>query len=228
MTEPANSAHNPSDTVQGSQQVSVTAKEGELSGKRLLAAFWKDDELNDITFKSNDGVLVKANRFVFAAKSDVFRRMLLGQFSESKSPVINLDYEGTVAEALVEYVYTDSAEVLRVSQKRQREEDTEQEHHSTRQIQLLVSLMECGNFYNLLTLCEKALECVAKILKEYPKLSFVLLQSCFQRQGLPKELKLMAEKGVRKDIAGATIGTKDVACLSPSVLEAILKIGNYE
>ena len=69
--------------------------EREPSRLEAFAAILKEDDFHDVALKGKDGVIVHANRFVLAARSLVFRKMLLGNFTEASSEVVNiLDYNG--------------------------------------------------------------------------------------------------------------------------------------
>ncbi|CAB9523874.1 expressed unknown protein [Seminavis robusta] len=115
----------------------------EITRDACIASFLTDEGLCDITLKGKDGVSVNANRFWLAARSRVFRSMLLGEFSEAKKDVIPLGYNGCVLKALVEYIVTDRALVL---ENEGQESDGE-----------LVSLMAAAMFFELPGLCEKLL-----------------------------------------------------------------------
>ncbi|CAB9510603.1 expressed unknown protein [Seminavis robusta] len=142
----------------------------------MLARFLTVDSLNDIILKGNDGVEVPANRFLLAARSDVFMGMLLGKFQESSSPFVELGFSGSVLKAVVEFVITDTAEVLSCEQRKA--PDSQHADVNAQQIESLVSLAEAALFFDLPGLSELVLESFEKVLKENRYASFAALQAC--------------------------------------------------
>ena len=66
-----------------------------------------NDTLTDVTLVSSDGVRIPASRFVLAARSEVFERMLYGHFREGSSDEVKLDYSAVVLRGIVEFCCTD-------------------------------------------------------------------------------------------------------------------------
>ncbi|KAL3909546.1 MAG: hypothetical protein SGARI_002551, partial [Bacillariaceae sp.] len=136
----------------------------------VLATFLQDDQLKDVTLQGTDGVQVRANKYVLASRSKVFRQMLLGGFSEAERDVIELEYEGKVLQAVVEYIHTDSAHILNLKKRKEQEDETRDGSIST-----LVSLSAAAGFYNLPGLCNKVYDILKSTTEEEPALAFQLL-----------------------------------------------------
>ena len=84
----------------------------EVSCQEMLALTLTDEDLQDLVLEGSDGVHVKANRCILAARSPVFHTLLFGKFREAKEGVVKLPYEGAVLAGLVEYILTDNTEIL--------------------------------------------------------------------------------------------------------------------
>jgi BTB/POZ domain len=68
-----------------------------------------NDDLHDVTLIAAGGVEVAACRWVLAARSSVFRRMLYGSFREAKSSSICLlGYAEPILRAIVHYCHYDT------------------------------------------------------------------------------------------------------------------------
>ncbi|CAB9514149.1 expressed unknown protein [Seminavis robusta] len=157
----------------------------------MLARFLTVDSLNDIVLKGNDGVDVPANRFLLAARSDVFMGMLLGKFQESSSPVVELGFSGSVLKAVVEFVLTDTAQVLNCKKRKAPDSEKENAAISPEQIELFVSLAEAASYFDLAGLGDIVLESFEKILKQNPCSSFAALQVCrMAEKTVPKVFRL--------------------------------------
>jgi BTB/POZ domain len=69
----------------------------------LLSALECDD-MKDVSLIAQDGEQIRACRFLLAARSKMFKRMLYGNFKESTSNQIEMrQYSGSVLEAVVEF-----------------------------------------------------------------------------------------------------------------------------
>jgi BTB/POZ domain len=80
----------------------------EISHHEMLACFLTADYLNDAKLKGTDGVEVAANRFLLAARSDIFQAMFFGEFNYVKCPTVELGFQSNLLRAVVEYIVTDS------------------------------------------------------------------------------------------------------------------------
>ncbi|CAB9499143.1 Kelch-like protein diablo [Seminavis robusta] len=191
----------------------------EISRDEMLASFLTDEALNDVTLKGNDGVEVFANRFLLSARSPVFRAMFLGKFREASSPVVEIDFRGCVLQAVVEYIYTDRAGMT--SCKKRKNEDGQV--FDSQRIQSLVSLAAAASFFELSGLGESVLKKFEHIWGMYPLSSFEIFQACrMAGPSIPTAMLGKARTRVRRTPADCI--TKDrIHCLSPDVLEEILK-----
>ncbi|CAB9530724.1 BTB POZ domain containing [Seminavis robusta] len=180
----------------------------------MLAKFLTVDSLNDIILKGNDGVEVPANRFLLAARSDVFMGMLLGKFQESSSAVIELGFPGNVLKGVVEFVLTNTAQVLHVK--------TDAEDISPQKIRSLVSLAEAASYFDLAGLGEMVFESFEKHNKADPCASFAILQACrISGNSIPKMLVEKAKEWVQTTQT-KSVSANHVAGLSTNVMEEIL------
>ena len=131
----------------------------------LLSAI-QDDDMSDVVLKGNDGgsMPVHGNRFLLAARSKVFRRMLYGSFSEATSTVINLDdYDSVTLEAIVEYCRTNEITTFRL-------------HHEILQrnclsARRLAQLFKAADYFELPGLLDIVSSMVHSLMNRYPPLS---------------------------------------------------------
>jgi hypothetical protein len=100
-------------------------EEEELSPEELLASFLKDDKLNDVTLKGNDGISVSANRYILAAKSRVFHRMFFGHFQEASSDEVDIGFPGQVIKAVVDHIHTKTPTILDHTNNNENENENE-------------------------------------------------------------------------------------------------------
>jgi BTB/POZ domain len=183
----------------------------EISREECFSSFLTDEELTNVSLIGNDGVIVRANRHLLSARSVVFRKMLKSYSKGVQRVVIPLDYKGSVLKAVVEYVATDYAEMLR----------TATEVESTGQVDLahnLVSLIGAATSFSLPVLSEKAYSLVGYLLWKQPAICLALLEACNQRgPSIPHQLKYMVMYNIQ------TLDTTWASILSASTLEEILK-----
>lgn len=77
----------------------------------VLHDLWKalqdEDIRGDLQLVGRDGIRVPANRFVLGARSEMFKRMLYGDFREALQTEIHLEqYEGLILQAVVEFCHS--------------------------------------------------------------------------------------------------------------------------
>ncbi|CAB9499785.1 expressed unknown protein [Seminavis robusta] len=193
-------------------------REKEISRDGMLASFPTGKALTDVTLKGRDGVEVPANRFLLSARSQVFRGMLLGG-PEVSSLGVELDFQGSVLRAVVEYIYTDSAPMLNCKKRKSPDTRTFDFEH----IQSLVSLAAAASHFQLSGLGKLVLKNFKQIWAEYPCWSFAVLQACrMAGPSVPWNLLVAAWTRVRVTPT-ETITKEHIHCLSPDVLEEILK-----
>jgi hypothetical protein len=139
--------------------------EKEVSRNEALETLLNDEDLADLTLQGKDGVLVHANRCMLAARSSVFRRMLFGEFSESDSSIVTVDYHSEVLKAIVQYIYTDDSKIF----------------HKKCDADLartVVSLIDAANFFNLGKLRRKAQKWAFTSMQQHPFIAGVFLDEC--------------------------------------------------
>jgi len=90
----------------------------------------------DLQLLLSDGIQVPAFRVILACRSDVFRRMLYGDFHESASEQITLDFNSEVLTAVVEFCMTDDV----------RHFDGRSDEPAARD---MVQLLACADFLDL-------------------------------------------------------------------------------
>ncbi|CAB9527951.1 expressed unknown protein [Seminavis robusta] len=182
----------------------------------MLARFLTCESLNDIILQGTDGVQVPANRFLLAARSNVFMGMLLGKFQESSLPVVELGFSGSVIKAVVEFVLTDTAQVLVCKNRDALVVDINE------QIEALVSLAEAAPYFDLAGLTELVFESFEMTLNEHPCSAFAALQACRMAGiAVPEEFVKTAKSWVQM-AQPTSVTANHVACLSTSVMEEIL------
>ncbi|CAB9522020.1 BACK [Seminavis robusta] len=184
----------------------------EISRDSCIASFLTNEALCDLTLKGSDGVTVIANRFWLAARSNVFRSMLLGDFLESKQDVIPLNYKGCVLKALVEYIVMDSPGILEGMDGK----------IDGAEADILISLMEAAMFFELPGLCKKCLYHISQALRKHPSSSITILEACQQAgPAVPTQLKDLAVGRLLGNIE--KLDNDALPSLSAESLEEVLK-----
>jgi BTB/POZ domain len=196
----------------------------EISHHEMLARFLTADYLNDVKLKGTDGVEVPANRFLLAARSHIFQAMFFGEFQEAKCPTVELGFQGNVLRAVVEYIVTDSTEMINTKKKRMSSGETKPDFNF-KSIESLVSLAEAASYFQLPELGKKILALLEDMMLQRPSFSLALFNACTMA-GLPVVEKLTdtAMECVRS-LTFETIAADQISCLSAHVLETILKDG---
>ncbi|CAB9525002.1 Kelch-like 18 (Drosophila) [Seminavis robusta] len=198
--------------------------DNEVPLDKVLSSFLTDEEVHDVTLLANDGTKVEANRFVLSIRSPVFRRMFLGNFSESNKPEVTVGFGGSIMQDIVEYIHTDSCSSL-VGKKRKacNENETELWNQAKEHTEKLVGLSTAATYYNLPSLVQKIEKSISKSLESTPSLSLALLAACHKAgPSVPAELAEPAWLLVRtKD--DALMSSKAIACVDATLVEKILK-----
>ncbi|CAB9531273.1 expressed unknown protein [Seminavis robusta] len=201
-------------------ETATTLVDKEISIKEMLKSFLTDEALNDVTLKGTDEVEVPANRFLLCARSQVFRGMLLGKFQEASSPVVELGFKGGTLKAVVEYMLTDSADML--SCKKSENPDVDQISVDFPLIPSLVSLAEAASYFQLPNLAKLVLKKFEQMCEVAPGLSFAILQACkVAGPSIPVGIadKIMARV---RTTPFELITKEHVDCLSADILKEIL------
>ncbi|CAB9529584.1 expressed unknown protein [Seminavis robusta] len=191
----------------------------EVSLKEMLASFLTDEALNDVSLKGSDGEVVSANRFILSARSPVFRGMFLGKFREASSPVVQLDFQGNILMAVVEYILTDAAKMVNCKKRK----STDSPVADSQQIQALASLAEAAVYFHLPGLRKSVLAKFEEIWDADPCSSFAIFQAF--KVAFPSMSPMLAEKAMSyvRTTPFKSIRAEHVDCLSSDVLEEILK-----
>ena len=129
--------------------------------QRLLT----DSRIADVELEGVDGVRLPGCRGLLAARSEVFERMLLGQFSESSETVVKVGYPGSVLKKIVKYCYTDDVDL------------NDGGDNGTKDfIHQLLLLADAANYFELSTLRNRIIEKAKALLNEHPGASFCYLE----------------------------------------------------
>jgi hypothetical protein len=180
----------------------------ELSLPEALKKLLTEEDLSDLTLQGDDGSQIKVNRCLMAIRSAVFRRMLYGDFAEANQSIVKLGYSMDVLKALVQYIYTDSADILK------------SEAHDDGFVRTLLSLIDAATYFGLPGLGRKARDLGSSSIKENPVVWFavcgsygVTLTTSFEESALE-----LIRANPKKLLEGEAI-----ALLSESQMERILK-----
>jgi hypothetical protein len=150
----------------------------EISRDQVLDSLLWDDELlllqDGFHLESNlDGTRIPALKAFLAAKSPVFRRMLLGPFAEAQKSTVLVHYPGTVLQILIEYIYNDQIErplsrlLLGLAQQQKQEpEGRAADIGPFGLVSTLMSLMDAANYYGLPTLRQKSEEFAKNLINQ--------------------------------------------------------------
>lgn len=148
-----------------SQKSNETKESTEISLQSVLKTLVNDEDLSDLQLEGKDGVQVFANRAILAARSDVFRKMLYGNFKESQSSVIKIGkYPGAVLRAIVQYCYTDDSDMLHY------------ECNDAYRAKQLVFLVDAAEYFDLGELREQVEQVAMQITEEKPALACAFLR----------------------------------------------------
>jgi hypothetical protein len=207
----SSSLHHPPSTI-----MAAPIDKTEISIQEALRSLLTDKELSDLKLKGTDGVLVPAVRAMVAARSLVFRGMLYGDFAEAKQSVVDVQYSGEVLEAIVEYIYSDTATIL----------DSMNAFFDSKHkfVQTIVALMDAATYFELPNLCRKAREAASAAMEKEPALSGAFLAACdTQRSLAASDLVKSASKNIRANPKLLLEEGAELAQLSADRMEEILK-----
>jgi hypothetical protein len=142
--------------------------------------------------------------------------MFFGKFREAKSPIVDLGFEGNVLRAVVEYIVTDSTDMIK------RETWACASGNNFSDIRSLVSLVDAASYFHLPELGNQVLALLEHILLNLPEFSLAIFQAC--KMGGPTITSELTEAALERV---RTLPFKTTYNLSPlleaEVLEAILK-----
>ena len=154
-----------------------------------------NEAFHDVQLEGTNGVRVGANRCVLGARSEVFEKMLVGGFQESKSDVVKIGFNGSTLQAIVEYIHTDDATIF---QKAPKEKSDAVTQVFTDYILALPSLLAAADYFGLCGLRQKISESALKSVRLCPSLSFTLIEASRNvGPSVPQTLVKIAYTGIR-------------------------------
>lgn len=128
-----------------------------------LHSHLNDSDIADVMLVGTDGLEVMAVRSILAMRSNFFRKLFFGNFSESSSPQVQLGYSSNVIKAVVEYSYTDE---IKTAFENLTFEETARS---------MVGLVAAGNYFELSGLQLRAYKLSCLMMDEYPALACAVL-----------------------------------------------------
>jgi len=177
----------------------------EITLKMALRTLLIDTSLADVKFEGTDGGLVCGNRGLLAARSQVFRSMLFGSFSEARQDsIIRVGYSSPVMTSVVEYCLTDEAGILCRAK--------------TETATNVVALADAANYFDLPKLKHMAEACALSCMEEEPQTACSFLEASQTVECIHSVARTLIQSKPLKTL----IENDSVAILSASVLEDIL------
>lgn len=70
----------------------------------------QEDKLHDVTLIGSDGNRVPAVRFLLATRSEVFKKMLYGEFKEGAPSEVPMSYEEEALRVIVDFSFVEIIE----------------------------------------------------------------------------------------------------------------------
>mmetsp|Transcript_8918 Transcript_8918/g.14858 ORF Transcript_8918/g.14858 Transcript_8918/m.14858 type:complete len:424 (-) Transcript_8918:22-1293(-) len=185
---------------------------GETNLKDAIQRLLTDSRITDVELEGSDGVRLPGCKGLLAARSEVFERMLLGQFSESNEAVVKVGYPGDVLKQVVRYCYTDE---LDLSSNNDNDDKKEFIHQ-------LLLLADAANYFELSLLRHNVIEKAKELLKEHPHASFCYLEEakCVGCPEVLQEALSTIQNHLPKLLSSATDSIRE---LSPVSLMEVLE-----
>ena len=192
----------------GAAPAAADAVDTEISLKAALERLLTDDSLADVTLKGNDGVEVPVNKGLLAARSEVFRALLYGNFAEGGESTVSIGYTGSVLKAVVDYIYTDRLTFL----------------VSAGDARTAAAIMEAANYFHLPGMCEKAKEIATEEMKSNPSIAFEYLSAGTELNVIDMEQSaMMCLRKSLPEIMGMEGAGESIQALAPPVVGRILR-----
>jgi hypothetical protein len=139
--------------------MAIDQDEDDIDISRAWSKLRFDEELSDMTLEGSDGEQFRTNRCILAVRSKVFRAMLFGNYSEAKKSVVKVEYEGRVLKAVLDYCYTDHADLF------------DEISCDDSWARAMVQLAAAADFFGLSLLRKKVLDLSAIKMEENPGLA---------------------------------------------------------
>lgn len=131
----------------------------ELPLNNVFTKLLNEESMQDVSLQGIDGTVIKANRCILAARSDIFHKMLYGKFSEASKPIIEVGYSGSILQAVVQYIYTNHPDFFK--------------HDSLKAVQVksIADLSNAASYFNLPRLGERTKDFACAVLHKDLSLS---------------------------------------------------------
>jgi hypothetical protein len=129
----------------------ATAQEDEDSLDCAIRHLLSNESLADVNLQGTDGITLPAHRLILAARSQVFEKLLFGNFAEASNSLVRIGYDGRVLQAIVEYCYTDKVALLC---------GLPPQNLSFKQIEMITSLAAAADYFCFPKLCKKVTDFV--------------------------------------------------------------------
>eukprot|EP00581_Thalassiosira_minuscula_P007022 CAMPEP_0183709006 /NCGR_PEP_ID=MMETSP0737-20130205/5152_1 /TAXON_ID=385413 /ORGANISM="Thalassiosira miniscula, Strain CCMP1093" /LENGTH=372 /DNA_ID=CAMNT_0025936997 /DNA_START=57 /DNA_END=1172 /DNA_ORIENTATION=+ len=165
------------------------------------------EDMTDLHLVGSDGSKIPAFRTILACQSSVLRKMLFGDFAESKSDIVKLGYCGDALRALVEFCITDDVALF----------DGRVDENAARGI---VQLMACAHFLNMELLQDKAQTLAYTILNEHKSMACIIYDEASIFGEPTESVKKDALNIVRANAEETLLSTPRV--LRPEILSELI------
>ena len=190
------------------------ASQQQTLSSRLMACLGRN-EMTDIHLVGTDGVAVPAYRNVLACRSDVFRTMLLGNFKESSSDTIKLDYGSEVLKAVVDFCITNDVRAPKINGCNGCDADETAGRG-------MVQLIACSHFLNMPLLQEKAQPLVNTLLNAHQGLACAIFDEASLFGEPTESVKMSALDVIRKFPRNSFLANPGIVALTPETLRAVM------
>lgn len=191
----------------------------DLRGLRVLVA---DEDLSDVILRGNDGVAVPAARLMLAARSDVFKKMFFGNFAETRSEDVGLNYSGVTLRAMVHFCFTDELKIVHDGGSNHfNEEERARE---------LVRLVSVAHYLDIHGLHTAAVNDLCATMQSSPESSCAVFDQCWKEDSADEKLVKLATLVIQYKPEAALLSENvtdgGVCCMDTDALSMI--IGNDE
>ena len=184
----------------------------EITRDEALRLLLSDQSLSDLILTGTDGTTVACNKCLLSARSEVFHALLSGKFAEAQSSTVSIGYKGNVLKVIVEYIYTDTSQILEGSPS-----DTSAVVEWAR---TLTAVIDAANYFNLPCLRSIAENCARKAMEIKKDLACVFLSETGHLNATnigEVAINVIRENPEELLSSGSTVGE-----LTPSLLESIV------
>lgn len=210
------------DTMRTNNEPTAESKMSEeISHEEALKLLFTDEDLCDVSLQGADGKLVGASRTMLSARSPVFRKMLVGYFSEASSPVVSVGYSSTVLRAVVEYIITNTASILQIDDDKLPSSFTSD---TATMAETLVELAAAAMFFGLPNLCQLTQEVCIKYIKAKPCMAVCFWQGFKNHEAeIPSKLAIQQAREMVHTSPDKMLEENGLSIITSSLLEDILR-----